>query len=379
MTDLDCRDPRTTRVLLSSLLLSSLLMIAAGCGGGAGRGVPGARPNTQAPVVLPARPWPVKTREHVDLWLHGFAMIVDDHSTQIPLFRHDYRDAQTVEKNRRGIITQFDEARAELARGYKQNKAYEGAQFIALYFGSLNDLMQAGQLFLKADGDMRKAETADGQAILALFAQSFAAKPDRAWLKLFLDGLADEQLKFYHDHWVAEQRNRASIFDAASAIWLRVRPRLQPFLTGSKQPSGDFVLALPLEGEGRTVKEGQSQVIATSFPESVDRAAEATFTFVHDAVGSLAAAQVGDQTSPAQKRDGTADAMIGGASVRGGAMLLAATASDLLPSYARFYLRVAGLGDGGSDPLAALVSAFPIPTAVRDGMKRQIDILLGGI
>ena len=356
----------------------TLALLAAACGG-AGRGVPGAGPAPSAVAGLPARPWPVKTREHVDLWLHGFALIADDRAAQVPLFRRGYRDALTVEKNKRGIVTKLDDARAELARGYAQNRAYEGAQFIALYFASLPELLQAGQIFLKVDGEPRKAETAEGQAIVALFSQAFAGKPDRAWLKLFLDGLADEQQKFYHDYWVAEQRARVPVFTAAEAAWLRVRPRLQPFLTGSKQPSGDFVLALPLEGEGRTVKEGQSQVIATGFPVSVERAAEATFTFVHDAVGSLAAAQVADQTSPAQKRDGTADAMVGAASVRGGAMLLAATASDLLPAYARFYLRAAGVAEGGVDPVGALERVFPIPAAVRDGMKRQIDILLGGI
>lgn len=360
----------------SSLAISVAFLTA--CGGGSGRGVPGAGPGP-ARAVLPARPWPVKSREHVDLWLHGFAMIADDNSTQVPLFRRGYRDALTVEKNRRGVLTKLDEARADLARGYKANRAYEGAQFFALYFGSLGELLQAGEIFLKVDGEVRKAETPEAQAVIALFASAFGAKPDRAWLKLFLDGLADEQLKFYHDYWLAEQRARRAALTAAENMWLSVRPRLQPFLSGTKQSTGDFVLALALEGEGRTVKEGQSVVIATSFPASPAQGAEATFTFVHDAVATLAASQVADQTSPAQKRDGTADQMVAAASVRGGAMLLAAAAGELVNDYARFYLRAAGLGDGGANPIAALERGFPISDAVRDGMKRQIDILLGGI
>ena len=36
-------------------------------------------------------PWPMKTREHVDLWLHGFAMLQDD-TTHPPQFRRGYQN-----------------------------------------------------------------------------------------------------------------------------------------------------------------------------------------------------------------------------------------------------------------------------------------------
>ncbi|MBI2796591.1 MAG: hypothetical protein HYX65_07815 [Gemmatimonadetes bacterium] len=367
--------PRPTVRVSLALVVAVVAVVACA---GAGRGVPGAGQGA-ARVVLPEKPWPVKTREHVDLWLHGFAMVSDDNATPVPLFRRGYKDALTVEKNRRGLLTRLDESRAELAQGYKANRGYEAAQFFALYFGSLAELLQAGQIYLKVDGEGRKAETPEARAVIALFASAFPEKRDRAWLKLFLDGLLDEEEKFYHEYWLAEQRARGPALAAAEQVWLGVRPRLQPFLSGTKQPTGDLVLSLPLEGEGRTVKEGQSVVIATSYPATPAQGAEATYTFVHDAVATLAATQVADQTSPAQKRDGTADRMLSAASVRGGAMLLAAASADLVNGYARFYLQAAGRGDGGANPLGALERTFPIPDAVRDGMRRQIDILLGGI
>ena len=48
--------------------------------------------------------WPVKTREHVDLWLHGYALLLEDSAT-VPLFARGYRDLVTVEKNHRGVYT----------------------------------------------------------------------------------------------------------------------------------------------------------------------------------------------------------------------------------------------------------------------------------
>lgn len=328
-------------------------------------------------AALPARPWPVKTREHVDLWLHGFAMVTED-DAKVPLFVRGYRDAMTVAKNSRQILTKLDEGRATLAKAYKANPAWQGAQFAALYFGSVTELMTAANLAITMDGDPRKATTKEAQAIFTLFNSWFPDKPGRAWLKQFVEGLADEQARFYHDYWMAEQRTRAPVLAAAESSWLALRPRLQAFLSGTKQPTGDFLLSLPIAGEGRTVKEGAQVVIATGFPGSVAQANEASFTFVHEAVGSLAEAQVADQTSPADKRNGVADKMLANATVRGGALLLAAASPTLVEAYQRFYLRQAGVTPAG-DVAALFAATFPIPDAVRDGMAKQVEILLGGI
>ena len=51
--------------------------------------------------MAPGESWPIKTREHVDLWLHGFAMLSVD-TTKVPYFRRGYRDELTVQKNGAG-------------------------------------------------------------------------------------------------------------------------------------------------------------------------------------------------------------------------------------------------------------------------------------
>ena len=339
---------------------------------------PATPPTPVAGALAPAKPWPIKTREHVDLWLHGFALVSDDNST-VPLFARGYRDAMTVAKNSRQLFTKLDEGRAELSRRYKANPAYQGAQFAALYFGSLTELLQAAQLAVTMDGDPRKATTRESQAIFTLFNGWFPNKADREWFRLFLDALNDEQLRFYHDWWLAQQRERAAALAAAESTWIATRPRLQAFLAGTKQPTGDFLVSLPLEGEGRTVREGAQVVIATGFPATAANAAEAMFTFVHEAVAGLAEGQVADQSSPADRRSGAAERLLALATVRGGAMLLAVAAPEQVRAYQRFYLRTAGVVAPAGDPSAVFDATFAIPDAVRDGMKKQIDILLGGI
>ena len=329
-------------------------------------------------TALPARPWPIKTREHVDLWLHAFAMITEDDAT-VPLFARGYRDAMTVTKNSRQFYTKLDEGRAELSRRYKANPAYQGAQFAALYFGSLAELTQAAQLAITMDGDPRKATSREAQAIFTLFGGWFPGKADREWFKQFVEALTDEQSRYYHDWWQAQQRERASALAAAESTWLAVRPRLQPFLSGTKQPTGDFLLSLPLEGEGRTVREGTQAVIAAGYPATAARAAEATFAFVHEAVAGVAEGQVADQTTPADRRSGIAEKMLALATVRGGALLLAQAAPELVRAYQRFYLRTAGVAAPTGDPTALFEATFRIPDSVRDGMRKQVEILLGGI
>ena len=46
--------------------------------------------------------WPVRTREHVDLWLHAYAMLATD-STLIPYFRRGYRDQMIALRRQRGV------------------------------------------------------------------------------------------------------------------------------------------------------------------------------------------------------------------------------------------------------------------------------------
>jgi hypothetical protein len=325
-------------------------------------------------------PWPVKTREHVDLWLHGFAMVSAD-TTKVPFFKRGYRDELTVLKNGANVTTQLDANRAQLQARLTANPALVNAQFLALYFGSWKELREVADLFLRAEGDPQRANSRELAAAIATLAQYFPTPPDREWLRLFVASLNDESEKFYHGYWVQQQQNRAPVLAAVDSLWQReYRGKLQGFLNGVQRPTGDLILSMPLDGEGRTLTgSGSNNVVVVSFPDRRENAVEALYVFAHEMAGELAGQVVADNTTPAEKRSGVADRLQSAAAVRTGAILLQRAAPQLADGYARYYLRAANVTSAGADAQAGLAATFPIPDAIRTAIERQIEVVLGGI
>ena len=76
--------------------LASAAAFAAACasvGGGTGGTVTTGGAGPTAEPASPSVIWPVKTREHVDLWLHGFAMLQED-TTFVPFFKCGRKSAR---------------------------------------------------------------------------------------------------------------------------------------------------------------------------------------------------------------------------------------------------------------------------------------------
>jgi hypothetical protein len=386
------RPTRHVPALAAFLCAAALAACASGGGqqqGTAGTPAPDAGTTAQGTAAATqSQTWPIKTREHVDLWLHGFAMLQPD-TTRVPYFRRGYRDEVTVAKNRANVTTLLDANRQQLAARFAANPNLTGAQFLALYAGTWEELVQAVQLFIQANGDPNRARSQQEYSVIATIAQSFPQAGDRQWLVLFMQSLQDERTKFYHDYWTAQQRSRAGALAALDSLWQRRdRPRLQRFLNNTQQANGDFLVSLPLDGEGRTVSGGKAQnIVTTSFPATAAEAPEAIYTFVHEVAGSFAATAVADNTTPADKRSGLADRLTSAAAVRAGYYVTQRTLPELADGYVRYYLRAANVGTatasnsaaGGGAGEAALAAVFPIPDAIRDAIKRQLDVVLGGI
>jgi hypothetical protein len=323
--------------------------------------------------------WPLRTREHVDLWLHGFAMISSD-TSPVPLFRHGYRDALLAEREKAAAVTDLDVNRDVLARRMRENPALVNAQFLAFSFAAWEELVATIDAFAKADGDPKKAKSKESAAAFPVLARLFPTKADREFARTLTNSLQSERDVFFHAWWVAEMRRRERTLAAVDFAWQReLLPRLQAFLNHSEQSSGDLILSLAIEGEGRTVSDarGRSQV-AVGFPDSPEQAMDAMYEFAHEIVGPLTGPAVEDNTTPAEKRSGVATVIGSFALVRGGALLLARLSPELAAGYARFYLRVGGVAFAG-DPMAALARAFPLPKPMIDAIERQISISFGGI
>jgi hypothetical protein len=331
--------------------------------------------------------WPIKTREHVDLWLHGFAMLDDDTSAAIPSFRSGYRDDLTVLKNTANVLTQLDTHVDQLREQLHKNSALVDAQFVALYFSSLEEMQSTIQDFLAADGNSGKvSDQTDSKdrspnttALFAMLNHYFPTAADRSWLALFSSGLWDEETKFFHNYWMQQQRDRGTTIDSVQALWQNtVRPRLQNFLEYSRQRDGDFLLSMPLGGEGRTITTAIARpTVTVTFPERPGEAAEAIYGFAHEIIGSAAYAAILEHTTPAQRRSGMASQLASPASVRGGLLLLERFVPDLADGYARYYLQAAGKTPG-TNPRTQLEALFPLPDAVLTAMARQMETVHGG-
>jgi hypothetical protein len=329
-----------------------------------------------APAV--ATRWPVRSLPHVDLWIHSFAMIAND-TTAVPLYRRGYRDSVTVVKNSRNVLTALDANQATLARGLAANPAYLQAQFLAFEFQEWDQMRVAIERFLQFQGDPQRApDRATAQAI-AVFANVFRTTADREWLRLFLSGVIDEASRFYLEQRAQAWRERSAVVTAVDSLWQqKYRTQFDRYLTNTGQRTGDMLLSMPLGAEGRATTgfDGRSMV-AVSFPARPGDAVEALLVFAHEITGGIVGSVVSDNTSPAEKRSGAADRMVAFGQVRAGASLLERIAPDLLEPYVRFYLEQAGKPAGTG--MEALARAFPLPDAVTEGMKRQIDVVLGGI
>jgi hypothetical protein len=345
---------------------------------------PSSQPQAVQPIITGRAPdatWPIKTREHVDLWLHGFALLSDDSSARVPLYRRGYRDDLTVLKNRANVFTQLDANREGLANRLKSSRLLINAQFVPLYFTSLEEMHGVIDRFIASNGNPGAAHSQTESAQFAVLASYFQTGADRSWLALFASSLWDEDAKFYHSYWAQQQRERANVIDSTTAMWQHlVRPRITRFLTNTQQRDGDVLLSLPLGGEGRTLtgSGGLRTSIAVTFPRRPSDAPEAMYVLAHELVGGLANAAIADNTSPADQRAGLADRFAANASVRGGLMLLEKFVPELADGYARYYITAAG-ATPAANPRAQVATLFPLPDAIRDAIAHTINTIDSGI
>jgi hypothetical protein len=386
------RSPRS-RVAIAGTAASALLL-SAGCSGLVGANTkPEAEPAPPPPAisqeVIGQTPWPVKTRYVVDLWLHGYAMLVVD-TSRTPAFRRDYRDAAIVAKNSRNILTQLDQNAETLQHGLRMNpRLIDGAR-LALREGSWEEMGNDIAAFLTGGADSASGkkrgsvlstwktaphaseETTDMMAALGAIYRTDA---DREWLKTFALSLTDEHSKFYEQYWREQQRAlRPSLAAVDTAFSQRYLKQLRSYLRGMQLPTGELVLALPLDGEGQSILQGQHS-IAIGFPAAPDSSLDAVYEFAHEVVGGVVEQAVRERITPAEFRAGLGAPLVAPAKVRGGAMLLQRAIPDLVSGYERYYLAIARVPATG-DVDAAFVRAFPLRQAIIDGIDQRLDEVL---
>ncbi|HVF38513.1 MAG TPA: hypothetical protein VM939_01350 [Gemmatimonadaceae bacterium] len=306
--------------------------------------------------------------------------MIQDDTTMVPYFRRGYKADMASLKSRSNVTTQLDANTARLRTRFAQNNQLVNAQFVALYFDSFDEMVQAIDLLIRAEGDPRAANNQETASLIALMAGYFPGPADRDWARLFSQSLRDENNRFYRAYWDQQQRERGPVLTQVNNLWQNTyRPRIQRFLNNTSQSAGEILLSLPLNGEGRTLSAGKRQnATAVTFPLRESEALEAIYVIVHEVVGQVASTAVTDNVTPNERREGLADRYTSAAAVRGGALLLQKTSPELVEGYARYYLRSANRSVG-ANPGSSLAAAFPLPEAVLSALSRQIDVVLGGI
>ncbi len=323
--------------------------------------------------------WAVKTREHVDLWLHGFAMLQAD-TALVPYFRRGYVSEMQSLRSRANATTQLDANRDRLRSRLAINAGLINAQFLPFYFDTFDEMMRAIDLVVRSDGNPRAAGDQQTASLIAMMAGYFPTSADRDWARLFAQSVRDEDSRFYRSYWDQQQRERAPVVTAVNNLWQnRYRAKFQSFLNNTRQTGGEIFLSLPLDGEGRTVSESSREnAVGVTFPARESDAVQSMYVIAHELVGQIVATAVRDNTTPSDQRAGLTDQYIAAGSVRGGAILLEKIAPELVDGFARYYLQSAGRPVGTS-PMGSLATVFRLPDAIREAISRQIDTVLGGI
>lgn len=322
--------------------------------------------------------WRIDTKEHVDLWLHSFAMLQDD-SSLVPYFRLGYGTALLSVRPATG--GQLDANRPQLQRRLSENANLTSAQFLALYFASWDDLRRGADRFIRDGGDVRAARTQEELRMYATLRTYFPTTEDREWLRLFVQSLDDERTRFFRGYWIQQQQRRASMRASIESLWTGTYgPAFTRFMRNSMQRDGSILLSLPLAGEGRTLSVGQrDNFVTVTFPAEGEDPRDALYVVAHEVVGTVATAAVRDNASAAEDRSGETAKWTTLAAVRGGAMLLERIAPELLAGYQRYYLTLARQKPGAGDLSAPFAATFPLPPQIATALQRQIDVVLGGI
>ena len=234
--------------------------------------------------------WPLRSREHVDLWLHSYALLAPD-TALVPYYRRGYRDRLLALRRQRGVSTLLDANRGTLLRRIAAAPALgTSPQFVPLYFESYDQLRTAIDVFVRANGNPKAANDAASRSSVTILASTFPTVADREWLRLFAESVDDESRKFYHDYWTAEARAHTGTMRRADSLWQRQwRPALQRFLNNTQQQNGELELSFPVGGEGRTIQFGKLEnVVAVSWPESRDDAEVVLYVIAHELTGTIA-------------------------------------------------------------------------------------------
>ncbi|HWP03726.1 MAG TPA: hypothetical protein VNL96_09740 [Gemmatimonadaceae bacterium] len=313
--------------------------------------------------------WTLTTREHVDLWLHGFARLLPD-TFRVTLFDNAY--SQRVTAARGAMRTVLDDSSVKLRSFVERDPRLAQAQFVALYFSSWTELSRAVRAFL-ASSEVSGSGALREYAVLRSY---FPTAEGRAFLAMFHAALEDEGRRFFSEYRARELRQRATAFALTERHWRELGPLLDRYLRNSGQLRGTVLASLVLRGQGRTLPQAEGVTVVVGYPRDSASALEPLFTVVREITAAEASRVVAAHATSAERLGSDVESLESVASVRAGAFLLDRIAPDLAAEYRRFYLGLAGASGSSERELRAV---YALPGAIADALANRIAIILEGL
>src|SRR5436190_10769194 len=199
------------------LIAAALCAFSVACVTNLGQSGSGASAPAGPGTVSRDAEWPTSTREHVDLWLHGYALLTSD-TARVPFFRRGYRQRMRDLRTKQGVLTQLDANADKLSARFVANPGLVNGQFLPFYFSSFQQIQQITDLFVQADGDERATNDPTTRQLFAVLNGAFPSAADRDWVRLFVQSLGDENARFYQKYWSDEMAGRAPTRRAVDSL-----------------------------------------------------------------------------------------------------------------------------------------------------------------
>src|SRR3954471_1989360 len=227
---------------MKKVLFATAAFVVTACSTG---GNPGPSPT---PVMSANAPigWPVQTAEDVDLWFHGYAMIMND-TAKVLLFDRGYRDRMMERRRSLNVTTALDANMQALRDGMAKSSSVENSgQFVIFSFASLDELVRVSKQFIQGEGSPQTVNDATTRQLFLTLRTAFRTVAEREWLRLFVDAIQDENTRFYQSYWNSQQTDRAAQRTAITTAWNNsYKSKFQRYLRNEQLIDGTLVLSLP--------------------------------------------------------------------------------------------------------------------------------------
>jgi len=348
----------------------------------------GVFPGAEEPAPDVERPvgWRVGVAQHVALWYHGLAYVrgrdAGARRTPVPRFASGYVAEITELKRRRGVYpTPLDTAAARLADTLSAS-AFDGLEFLPLYFQDAGALFSSFEAWAEAGGDPRRTGSAEAARVVAFLSSLFPRAQQRQAVLQFVRLLRLEQEAFFANYWQEQLPALEARVVEVQREWDALAPALAVYLDYAQLENGELLLVPALGAEGRLVRGGLPYPRAAVLLPPARRPGDAVLALVHETTYPIAGDAVRDYVAPAQLRELGEERLTSLAAVRAGAMILEKTAPRRVPEYHRLYLEAIGRDvDRADDEALAreFRAAFALPDALEAGLVRVVDRALAGI